>query len=902
MSKREALAVRAATRMFSLSARLLPRRLAAQHGVEITADFRALAGNAHERSGLFGVVLVLLRSTVDLFVRAPQEQWLESHDAFEDLRGPKAHLGEYMQFLMQELRLAARSMRKRPSFTLVAVLTLALGIGANVAIFAVVNAVVIRPLPYPESERVVWIRHHAPGLNLKELENSTGTLKLYQTFARSFESLAAMIVDEDNLAGSEEPSRITVLRATPSLFDVLRIQPLLGRKPREEEAQIDAPTVALLTYLGWQRHFAGARDVIGKTVRLNDRTVEIIGVLPKQFAHPDPDAVMMLPMKVDPNSGFGTFGVGAIARLRPGVTIEAAQAEQKQLQSRIPELYSDVTPDFLKKAGWDASLATMRDRLVGDAEKALWIVLGTVGFLLLVACASVANLFLVRAESRQREVSVRFALGATRGRVAATFLSESMLLGLAGGAWGLLLAYYGVRALVAAGPEQLPRLQEVSLDWQVIAFATAISVFAGLVFGLLPLPQHMRRPLQGIARDGRGQTGGVDRQRVRKALIVSQIALALVMVTGSGLMLRSFQRLRAVETGVQADGVLTISISMGEQHTKASAGPVYQRIIDEVRGLPGVLNVGAVNALPLDPEGVNGSSFTVEGKPRPDDALPVVAMYSIATENYFPAIGTRLIEGRAIERRDHEQNPNVAVVNQAFAQNHLDGRAIGRRIRFADSTWLEVVGVVEDVRTFGLREEIRPQAYLPMTTPVSTATIGMMTLVVRTSGDPLALVSPIRAAVRRVDPNVPIMSARTMTQVVDDSMADTAFTMTILLIAAVVAMLLGAIGLYGVIGYVVSQRTREIGVRIALGAVPAQVRALVLRQGLVLAGFGVVLGLSGAVALSRVLESVLFEVDSRDPVTFVVVAVVMLSISALATYLPARRASSVSPLQALRSE
>ena len=896
--------VRAAVRTFALLQRMLPRSLSAKYGREILADFEDLASRAQAQRGGWGVTAVLLRSSWDLLLRAPQEQWLESHDAFDDLRSPRAHLGDYMQYLTQELKQAARSMRKRPGYTLIAVLTLALGIGANVAIFAVVNAVLIRPLPYPESERIVWIKHHAPGLSLPELENSAGTLLLYQQHARSFASQAALVVYEENLTGITEPSRVSVMRATPSLFDVLELQPLLGRLPTAEEAPKEgAPTVALMTYRGWQKHFAGARDVLGKTVQLNGTTTEIIGVLPRQFAHPDRDVEVVLPYAINPAEGFGSFGAGGIARLKPGVTVEAAAQEIAQLQTRIPELYPDVKADFLKKAGWSSSVLTFRDRLVGDAETALWIVLGTVGFLLLVACASVANLFLVRAEARQRETSVRFALGATRTRVALTFLSESMLLGLAGGAWGLLLAYYGVRALTAAGPEQLPRLQEVSLDWTVIGFAFLISVAAGLIFGVLPLPQQMRRPLHGIARDGRGQTGGVDRQRVRKTLIVAQIALAFVMATCSGLMLRSFQRLRAVDPGVRPEGVITMSVSMGEQHTKETAAPVYQRMIDEIRALPGVVKVGAVNALPLDPDGLNGGSFSIRSKPRAEDALPPVSMYSVVTQDYFEAIGTRVLQGRGIERADHEQKRNVVVVSQAFARQFLDNNAIGQQVFFGtDSTWLEVVGVVADVRTFGLSEEIRPMAYVTMKNPVSGARIGMMNLIVRTNGDPLALVAPMRAAVRRIDPNVPVISARTMQQVVDESMAETSFTMTILLLAAIVALLLGSIGLYGVIGYVVSQRTQEIGVRIALGAVPAQVQALVLRQGVALAVLGVAIGFAGALAASRALRSLLFEVQVRDPLTFAIVPVVMLLVSGVATYLPARRAAGVSPLQALRSE
>jgi predicted permease len=483
-----------------------------------------------------------------------------------------------------------------------------------------------------------------------------------------------------------------------------------------------------------------------------------------------------------------------------------------------------------------------------------------------------------------------------------TFLSESLLLSLAGGVAGLLLAWYGVRALVLAGPAQLPRLQEITIDWRVFAFGTAISVLAGILFGVLPLPQHMRRPLQGIVRGSRGETAGIDRQRVRKTLIVLQIALALVMVTGSGLMLRSFQKLRSVEIGVQPEGVLTVAISTGAQVSKPAAASLYQRMIDEIDALPGTSHVGATNALPLDPGGVNGGSFNIRGVELAKDGMEPFAFFSAVSEAYFEAIGTRLIRGRALDRSDQEQGRNVIVISEALSKL-LPGEPLGQHIKDgADTTWMEVVGIVQDVRTFDLREDSRPMGYLPMQNPFRGVRISAMNLVVRTSGNPLDLVDPVRAAIRRVDPGVPIISARTMQRVVDESMAETSFTMTIMLIAAVLAMLLGAIGIYGVVGYVVSQRTAEISIRIALGAYSDQVERMIMRQALVLASLGVGIGLLGAFAVSRFLDAILFQVDSRDPLTFALVALVMFVVSGVAAWLPARRAARVSPLQALSAE
>ncbi|HEU5208579.1 MAG TPA: ABC transporter permease [Longimicrobiales bacterium] len=801
-----------------------------------------------------------------------------------------------------ELKQAARSLARRPGFTIVAALTLALGIAANVAIFAVINGVLLRPLPYPESERIVSVMHHAPGLQLPDLENSPGTLALYRQHARSFSSIAGVQESSRNLTGGLLPVRVQVAEVSPSWFDVMQVQPLRGRRFVEADADTLAAPVAVLTHEGWQAHFGGREGVLGSLVEIDGTSTEIIGILPPR-AYTNPDMAAILPSFIDPNGPIGRFGIIGVARLAPGVTLDAARTEVEQLQARIPEQSNgEMTAEVLERFGWSVSMQTLRERITGDIRPALLVVLGTVAFLLLVACASVANLFLVRAESRQRESGLRLALGASRARLAASFLSESMLLGLGGGIVGLVLAAFGVRALIAAAPAELPRIQEVSVDASVLLFALVLSVVAGLLFGLLPLPQQLRAPLQQLVRDGRGSAGR-DRQRMRKTLIVAQIALALVLLTGSMLMLRSFERLRNVDPGVNPDGVLTLGVSVGDGVDRLQAAQLYQRMTAEAAALPGVTSAGVVNALPLDPEGMNGGSFELESRPRAEDEIPQVAFYSAISAGYFEAIGTTLLQGRSIERADTEERRSVVWVSESFARDFLDGKALGERVRFDSvSDWMEIVGVVRDVRTFGLREPIRPMVYVPMTEPIGTMQVASMTLVLRTTGDPAALAPAARAAVQRAEPNVPITTARTMAAVIRESMADTAFTTTILMIAAVVALLLGAIGLYGVIGYVVTQRTQEIGVRIAIGARPEQVRTMVLREGLVLALIGIVIGTAAAAALTRGLERVLYEVNRLDPLTFVVVPLVLLLTSALAAWVPARRAAAIAPLEALRSE
>jgi predicted permease len=555
--------------------------------------------------------------------------------------------------------------------------------------------------------------------------------------------------------------------------------------------------------------------------------------------------------------------------------------------------------------GWSASVTGLRDFMVTDARAGLWIVLGTVAFLLVVACASVANLFLVRGEARQREISIRIALGAARTRVAASFLYESVLVGVAGGIWGTLAAAFAVRALVAAGPPQLPRLHEISVNGTVIGVAALMSITAGILFGALPLLRQTAQPLQGLVGASRGHTSSRERQRVRKTLIVTQIALALVLLTASGLMLRSFQRLRAVDPGFDADGVISLGVSIGDYRSKEEAALLMRQILDEVRMLPGVSSAGATNVLPLAQSSVNGGSFEIRSRPRPDNAIPPFAMYAIATDGLHATMRTPVLSGRAFTA-DDERHGNAVLVDEAFARAYLGDRVLGEMISFGDgrpdTLWHEVIGVVGNVRTFRLREEPRPMAYLPLTTALTRAPPSVMHIVARTQGDPLALVPQLRAVVKRVHGDTPLMTARTLREISDAALAETSFIVMVLSVAAVVALVLGAVGLYGVIGYVVSQRTKEIGVRIALGAVPRSVRALVLRQGLVLAVLGTVVGIAGAALFSRLLDAALFEVDSRDPVVFAAVAAMLLAVSCVAAWLPARRASAISPLEALRAE
>ena len=803
---------------------------------------------------------------------------------------------------VQELRFAGRALAKRRGYAAVAAFTLTLGIGANVAIFSVVNAVLLRPLPYPESDRIVSIRHHAPGINLPDLESSPGLADLYRASSRTLTHVAGYELRQANLTGSGRPERVRTLAATPEFFDALAVRPTLGRAFGQSDAQQNSPVVGILTHALWQSRFGADAAIVGRQVQVDGKPMQIVGVMPSNFSLPDPEARLLVPLWLDPAGGFGTFGTHILARLAPNTTVDAARQEVITIQRQIPVRFPDLTQETLNRFGWSVTLETLRTQVVREVATALWILLGSVGFVLLIAGANVANLFLVRAESRRREIAVRAALGGSRARIAVTFLAESLWLAAAGGVLGVVLAAAGIRALVAFGPPQLPRLNEIAVDLPTIAFAAILSLVAGLVVGAVPLSGLTRRSFAQVMREGgRGLTAGRQQHRLRHLLIVGPVAMALVLLVGSGLMLRSVARLSAVDPGFRPRGLLTAGVSIGRQSDRGRTATSYRRILDELASLPGVTAVGASNSLPIEATGMNGSSFTIESKPRADKDVPPVTMYTVVSTGYFETLGIPIVAGRLPSLDDGVPGRATMWVNQSFARRFLDDRAIGERIQL-ENNWLDIVGVVGDVKTFGLGEAIRPMAYLPVGTPVRAGSLDVMRIVLRTAVPPSSLASALRAAVDRVDPSIPLMRVRTMEEIISGSLARVAFTMTLLIIAASVALVLGLVGLYGVISYIVSQRTPEIGVRLALGAQPGHVRSMVLRQGLSVALIGVVLGLALAAVATRVMGSLLFEVSTHDPVTFVAAALALTTVSALATYLPARRAAAIDPLEAVRTE
>lgn len=817
--------------------------------------------------------------------------------------------------LIGELRRAARTLGKKPGFTVVVVTTLGLGIGANVAIFSIVDAVLLQPLPYPDSHRIVQMRHHAPGLGFPDLENSEGMLAYYGQSLNVYEATAAFRDGWSNLTGADEAARVREVNMSPEIFEVLRVQPFMGRPFIEADALPDGRSVALLDHGTWTTRFGADPSIVGSSIELDGETLEVVGVMPSNFAFPDDEAEIYTPLYVDPDGDFGTFGLAAVSRLAPGISVEVAEQRSVESISRMSEFFPELGDSFLEQAGFSVSVRTLRDRMVVDIQAILWIVLGTVGFVLLIACANVANLFLVRAESRRKEMAVRAAMGAGRRTVAASFLSESVLLGVGGGVVGVVLAKLSIPALLSLG--DLPRASEVSVGATSLAMAALLSVLVGLVFGLVPLARYAGGRFAAVLRDGaRGSTTGRERNRARNVLVATQLALALVLLVGSGLMLRSFSELRAVDLGIDGDDVLTVALNRNAGEDPEIAARFFAQAADRIGALPGVATVGIATSIPLAGGNNNGGSFHIEGRPREEGALPPTAMYRAVGGDYFASFDIPVLRGRSMERGDWEEARPVVWVNETFERLHLEGDAIGKRITWdtggeddgvnADTPWADVVGVVGDVREFGLAEEdLRPNAYFPLrqgggaSIEINSA---YLTIEAAAGTPPQALVAGVLDEIRSIDGRVPISATRTMKDVVAEEMESTSATLIILAAATFMALFLGAIGLAGVVSYVVGQRTREIGVRVALGATAADVRQLILRQSVTVTIVGSVLGLAGALGLSRLLESVLYEVSATDPVTFVVAPVVLISVSLMATWFPVRRATRVAPTEALRAD
>jgi len=812
----------------------------------------------------------------------------------------------------QEARVAVRGFLRSPGFTALTVLTLALAMGANTAIFSVVDGVLIESLPFPEPEELVSVRHDAPGLDMIGMPQAPGLHVFYAQENRSFDALAMYSTRTATLTGDDAPERVTIGRATPSLFEVLGAQPATGRLFTEEEGVPGGPSVALIGDALWTERFGRAPEVVGRTLQLDGVTLEIVGVMPAGFAFPDPDVRLWTPLRVDPaGTDFGGFNFPAIARLKDGVTVEAAHRELNALIPRFPERFPQLfTPDMITNSGIAVDVHPYVDDLVGEVRPVLLVLMATVGFVLIIACANVANLLLVRAEVRAKEVAVRSALGASRRHLFARYLAESLLLAVLGTALGVGIAQGGLHILLARGPQNLPRLDQIGIDGSVLLFAGVLTLVATLLFSAIPALRNRSVSVASVIRDGtRGATSGRHGSRMRSLLLAAQVAFALVLLVGSGLTLRSFWAVQRVDPGYDATDVLTfeLALPLAAYSENEARARFYFELLDRIEAIPGVQVAGVVSHLPLWGFG-SLDPLLVEGRAIDPDEIPPIVEMRAATPGYFEALDIPLASGRMLNATDVEARTGAVLVSQRIVDVFFDGtdpvgREVAQGIPLEHDPWSQVVGVVGDVHNATLTDEPMGAIYYPLIQGEGverTYLTQSMGYTVKTSVPPTSIVSAIRSELREMDPTIPLANVRTMEDRTRDARAPMAFTMLMLAIAAGVGLLLGAVGLYGVVSYVTTQRTQEIGVRLALGAEAGVVRGMIVRQGMAVTAAGLVVGLLGAYALSRFMGALLFQVDPDDPTTFGSVSVVLLLVSLAATWIPAARAAGTDPVSALR--
>ena len=808
-----------------------------------------------------------------------------------DVRG-----GRWLETFWQDLRYGARVLIKNPFFTLVAVLTLALGIGANTAIFSVVNALLLRPLPYTEPDRLVQIwQNYQP--NIPKLGVSGGDFQVWREQTQSFAQMAAYLYFPRrlNLTGEGEPEKLSATHATANLFSMLGVTANQGRTFRPEEDQPGQEPVVLLSHSLWRRRFQAEPNLIGKTIKLDDQGYRIVGILPSDFRSPDwADVWLPAGLTGDERTQRISHPFSVIARLKPGVTLAQARAELETFERRAQQEFPKTSK------GWGVSAYPLKQEFIGDLKPALLVLFGAVAFVLLIAVANVVNLLLVRAAARQKEIALRLALGATRARIIRQLLTESLSLALLGGLAGFLLALWCVDLLVSSGPANLPQLKSVQVDFSVFGFTFGIIILSGLAAGLLPAWSASRPDLNDALKEGgRSSTEGRGRARLRELLVVSEIALALVLLVGAGLLIKSFANLLGVHPGFRPDHLLTMEVSLPEAKdaNDNQGARLFEQIVARVRALPGVQAAGGVNVLPVNSEQGNKRRFIAEDQPIKDTATLPVAEVRYVSLDYFQTIGIPLIKGRLFT--EHDWNQPQMIINQNLAERYWPNQdPIGKRINvspFAQQpNWAAIIGVVGDVKHFGLDATPTLDIYWP----------GFWTryMVVRTSNDPLQSAAAIQNEIHSVDKTLPVAEIKTMEQHLADSVAPRHFSMLLLLLFAAMALLLSAVGIYGVISFCVTQRTHEIGVRIAFGAQKSDVLKLVIGQGMLLTLTGLAIGLIGAGGLTRLMSSLLFGVSANDPATYVAIAVVLGVVSLLACYLPARRAAKVDPMVALRYE
>jgi putative ABC transport system permease protein len=917
--------LRLASWIYDRALRVYPASFRSAYAAEMALTFHTRALDVWASRGILGRTGFVARELCGVVLAGVEERHA-GRRALAGSVGRTTGKGWTMPSWREEIRHALRRLRRSPGFTLATVVTLGLAIGANTAIFSVVHSVALSPLPYPDARQLVWLDHDAPGLGVDvRLQMTPGLYVHYSQRSRTLAATALWSDSEVTLTGQGEPMRMSVTSVTHTLGDVLRVPPIIGRWLVAEDDDAGGSGVVVLSFDLWRQRFGSDPEVIGRTILLEDFPMEVVGVMPPSFTFPNEamralrgsnaNTMAWIPRNdVDPATArLASFRAQGIARLAPGVTAEEAQAELNSLLPMLPDVFPDQRRQaiqVLNDAGLSAVVIPLKEHVVGNVRKTLWILLGTVGFVLLIACANVGNLFLVRAEAREREVAVRAALGAGRRQLRRFYVTEGSLLTLAGAALGLVIARFGVQALVRFGPRTLPRLDSVGIHAVALVFTGALAVLAAILFTAMPMLRRSRGVVEALRDGGRGATVGHARLGTRHALVVSQVALALVLLVGSGLMVRSYWSLHTVDPGFTGrDDVLTFQMGLprASYPDRRAATAFYDGLIDRLGALPGVEAVGAVSCLPL--EGwCGGDPLQVEGRAVEPGVIPKVVAMRRVTEGYFQAMGIPLLRGRYLERVDSERRTGAAVISRDLADRYFpDEDPIGRRVYPSaappDTGWYTVVGVVGDTPTRALTDLSDPLIYMPLEgTDDRGISSHAMTLTFRTSGPASGLAGAARAAVWERDPTLALAHMRTLDELLAASEAQTAFTMALLLISAVVALLLGGIGTYAVIAYVANQRRAEVGIRMALGASAGDMYRLVLLEGGFLALTGIAIGLVGAFALTGVMESILFDVSPTDPTTYAGVSLVVLGVAALAMLLPARRAASVDPTTALRGE
>jgi putative ABC transport system permease protein len=796
---------------------------------------------------------------------------------------------------------ALRKLRRSPGFTLTAVLTLALGIGANTAIFSVVNGVLFRALPLPRPDQLYQVWSAKPtdvtmrgSVSPVDLDDWRAQRSVLRDLGGFWYAAGGSGID---LLGQGDPQRLSAVFATDGLFPALGVTPELGRLPRDDEMVRGGPDrVVVLTHAFWQRQFGGSPSVIGTSLSLGGEPFLVLGVLPRNFRYPAADVDVWVPYSTIPDDAIprlrGVRILDVVARARDGVSQAQVAAEMNTITSRL-------ATEYREDATWGAAtVVPLHDALTGDVRTGLLVLLGAVAFVLLIACVNVASLLLARATARGREIAVRAALGASRGRVVRQLLTESFVLAMAGGLAGMAVAVAGIRMLLTLGAEQLPAQSDIRLDTGVLVFALGVSVITGLLFGLVPALRSSSADLQGDLRaGGRGMTGSGSAHRLRDGLVVAEVALAMVLVIGGGLMTRSFLRLLAVDPGFRPDHALVLDFTLSTSRHEHFL-QTYQQIVEKARAVPGVVAAGSIKDAPMRGVGER-AGFTLPGMVIPPGESQPTAPILHVSDGIFRALGARMLEGREFAWTDRDSTPLVVVVNQAFEKRWFPGeRALGKKVLLGGRIPVEVVGVVNDIRQRAVAEPAVPTIYVHV---LQNGRV-RMNLVVRTRGDPMAMAGALREAVWSVDRSQPITAVFTLEDVMGDALANPRLLAVLLGIFGFLGLVLGALGLYGVLAYLVTQRQREIGVRLALGANRRQVLRMIVGRGLLLTVSGVAIGVVGALALGRILNGVLYGVSPNDPATIAVVVTVLLSVAALASWVPARRAASVDPVLTLREE